>query len=91
MANLTPLESYSKELATAVKTLASYTPTHEPLLDPNARKEVHRAQGRILSSVAAIKTLIYGPTDFLEHLAIQVGALTSNGSAQFDSKLIVPV
>jgi hypothetical protein len=77
MANLTQLESYSNELATAVRTLTGYTSTRESLLDPNAHKEAHRAKGRILSCVAAIKTLIYGPTDFLEHLAIQVHALTS--------------
>jgi hypothetical protein len=85
MDNLTQLESCSHELATAVKILASYSrsvdaqqnSTHPPLVDPEAPEDVHRARANILSSIAKARALVCGPTDFLQHLAIQVGSFAS--------------
>ncbi|KUI60112.1 6-hydroxytryprostatin B O-methyltransferase [Cytospora mali] len=77
------LKIHSDELTTAVKGLASHSrgaavgPNHpeQPLVGSKAHKEAHRARTTILSSVARIRTLISGPTDFLEHLASQVEIL----------------
>jgi len=80
MDSLTQLENLSNELATTVKSLASYSrsarvqqnSTRQPFIDLEAHPEVHRAKESILSNVAKIKMLVYGPTDFLRHLASQV-------------------
>lgn len=76
---LAQLESYSDELATAVKSLAAYCrhldvdrQEHQALVDPDAPTEVHRARASILSNVAKVRTLLNGPTDLLQHLASQV-------------------
>ncbi|MCJ1399417.1 hypothetical protein MMC11_002619 [Xylographa trunciseda] len=83
MDSLTQLESHSNELATAVKNLANYSrslvvqqnSTHQPLIDPEAPKEIHRAKASILSNAARVRTLVCGPTDFLKHLASQIELL----------------
>ncbi|ORY69639.1 uncharacterized protein BCR38DRAFT_419679 [Pseudomassariella vexata] len=87
MDNFTQLESHSNELARAVRSLASYcrgadvqqSVADQLLIDSEAHKEVHRAKRSICANVARIKTLMCGPTDFLEHLASQVAILACLG------------
>ncbi|KUI64697.1 6-hydroxytryprostatin B O-methyltransferase [Cytospora mali] len=83
MDGMNKLKIHSDELTAAVKDLASHCrsaavgPNHPepPLVGSNPHKEAHRARTTILSSVALIRTLVSGPTDFLEHLASQVEIL----------------
>ena len=87
MDTLTQLESHSNDLATAVKNLASYSrnvntpqnPTQPPLADPKAPEEVHRAAASIRSNISKIWALVCRPTDFLQHLAVQVCWFVTRG------------
>jgi hypothetical protein len=77
MDNLNQLQIYSTELATAFTSFLSHSqnsnfqqgPIAQPASDSN---EVQRAREKILSLLTKIRTLIWGPTDFLQHLASQV-------------------
>ncbi|KAH8701043.1 O-methyltransferase family protein [Talaromyces proteolyticus] len=79
MENIAQLKTYSSELATAVSSLVDCSESvtiQQPQNSgrqetPLASEEVHRAKSNILSMTSKIKSLVWGPTDFLQHLASQ--------------------
>ncbi|KFY27884.1 hypothetical protein V491_00709 [Pseudogymnoascus sp. VKM F-3775] len=77
MTSLSQLETYSNELATAVKALADHSrdacagATPHLTVAPGAPCEVHRARRNILTIVARVKALLAEPADFIQHLACQ--------------------
>ncbi|KAF4213588.1 hypothetical protein CNMCM5878_010274 [Aspergillus fumigatiaffinis] len=76
MDDLAQLQSCSNELATAITSLASYAGsgnTQQAINNqsPFEPEEVQRAKGNILAVATKLRTLICGPTDFLQHLASQ--------------------
>ncbi|KAH7324115.1 hypothetical protein BKA65DRAFT_608680 [Rhexocercosporidium sp. MPI-PUGE-AT-0058] len=85
MDTLAQLESYSNDLAIAVKDLATHSqisstqydlhgaPRSNPALDAFAttNEQVERAITRIFSSATKIRVLVQGPTEFLKQLATQ--------------------
>ena len=85
MDSLTQLERHSNELATAVKNLARYSRsvdtlqdfTQPPPVDPEAYEDVQRAVASILSNADRVRALVWGPTDFLKHLASQVSSFSA--------------
>jgi hypothetical protein len=81
MDRLVELGSHSDQLATAVKSLVDSRRGIDSAdqLGINARTDVNkelkllnRAKSNIMASIAAIKTLVGGPADFLQDLARQV-------------------
>lgn len=70
MGILAQLAGHSDQLLAAVKRLADLDSSGEF----GADKEIKQAKANILANVEAIKTLVRGPTDFLQHLASQVCA-----------------
>lgn len=76
MSSLTDLETYSSDLAAAVKTLVSQSPNlvssgSQPLLPPDAPSEAHRARQSVLTTTSRLQTLLSSPADFLYHLTVQ--------------------
>lgn len=84
MNNLAQLETYTSELAAAVKSLAHCCRNVEtstdvgvgsppqPLVPPEASNETHRERRSIMANIAKIQTLLGEPADFLQQLAGQV-------------------
>ena len=85
MDSLAQLEVCTSELAAAVRSLSAQQ--HEntkasvdfdgarvprSLISTDASPETHKLKGTILASVARIQKLLDGPTEFLQHLAVQV-------------------
>ncbi|KAI2613407.1 hypothetical protein GGR54DRAFT_327354 [Hypoxylon sp. NC1633] len=79
MDNLAQLEYHASALVTAVQDLVrnvrsnvlQANATDWSMFDPQNSDEVNRARRSVLSHAAGIRTLVCGPTDFLEHLASQ--------------------
>ncbi|EED18902.1 O-methyltransferase family protein [Talaromyces stipitatus ATCC 10500] len=76
MENLNQLQIYSTELATAIVSLSSHSQNGDlqqgPSSQPVSNSEgAHRAREKISSIVTKIRTLLWSPTDFLQHLACQ--------------------
>jgi hypothetical protein len=75
MATPAQLAEHSDQLLASVKHLADLDSSGELWIqnpDPDADKEIKQVKANILANVEAIKTLVRGPTDFLQHLASQV-------------------
>lgn len=83
MATSVQLAGHSDQLLAAVKCLANLDSSDQFWVqNPDADREIKQAKANILTNVEAIKTLVRGPTDFLQHLATQVCPLRSLPSAQ---------
>jgi polysaccharide pyruvyl transferase WcaK-like protein len=75
--NLNKLQIYSTVIASAISTFLGHYQNSNFQQGPGAQpasdsEEVQRAREKILSLLTKIKTSIWGPTDFLQHLASQV-------------------
>ncbi|KAI0126596.1 hypothetical protein BJ170DRAFT_684181 [Xylariales sp. AK1849] len=93
MATLAQLEGHSDQLLAAVKRLANLDSSSEFCIqDPDADKEIKQATANILAKAEAIKTLVRGPTDFLQHLASQVEVLSClHWLAEFQILACIPL
>jgi hypothetical protein len=80
MNNLEQLESYAKDLASAVKKFSDHCRSTEidsitaalPVVPVETDDQVQQARRNILATVAKIQALIRKPEDFLQNLASQV-------------------
>lgn len=80
MNNSEKLESYAKDLASAVKNFSDYCRTTEidsitaalPIIPAETDDQVQQARRNILTTVAKIQALISKPEDFLQNLASKV-------------------
>lgn len=79
MNNSEKLESYTKDLASAVKNFSDHCRSTEidsitalPLIPADTDDQVQQARRNILNTMAKIQTLISKPEDFLQSLASKV-------------------
>jgi Tfp pilus assembly protein PilO len=76
------LESYSDQLAVAVKGLRALLRTLDDAAEVNSDVDAGTAKAKasILTSVEGIRTLLDEPNEFLQRLTIQVRVLASSSS-----------
>jgi hypothetical protein len=80
MNNLEQLESYAKDLASAVKNFSDHCRSTEidsitaalPVVPAETDDQVQQARRNILTTVVKIQALISKPEEFLQNLASQV-------------------
>lgn len=77
MYRLAQLETQNQQLSGAIgdlaKLLRNISSGEQSLnSDGDLDKELEKAKARILAGVSGIRALITGPTDLLQHIAIQV-------------------
>lgn len=85
MDSLAQLEKYSNDIATAVESLEIFSRNIEahqnftvaPLVNSAAHEEIQRVRARILSNTTRIRSIVWGPAEFLKHLASQVCSLST--------------
>lgn len=90
MNNLEQLESYAKDLASAVKNFSYHCRSTEidsitaalPVVPAETDDQVQQARRNILTTVAKIQALISKPDDFLQNLASQVRPLCTTHSVE---------